>query len=75
MMAFLARAMKNPAFIHQLLQQKVEKNELDEAMNMNKKRKLVEQGTRLGTGQSSNVKVEPLELGDCEFEGSELEMQ
>ncbi|PNX76810.1 heat stress transcription factor a-6b-like protein [Trifolium pratense] len=75
MMAFLARAIKNPVFIHQLLQQKVEKKELEEAMNMTKKRKLVEQGTRLGTGQSSSVKVEPLELGDCEFEGSELEMQ
>ncbi|WJX12106.1 homogentisate 1,2-dioxygenase [Trifolium repens] len=75
MMAFLARALKKPGFIHQLLQQKLEKNELEEAMNMTKKRKLVEQGTRLGIGQSSSVKVEPLELGDCEFEGSELEMQ
>jgi heat shock transcription factor len=75
MMAFLARALKKPAFIHQLLQQKLEKNELEEAMNMTKKRKLVEQGTKLGIGQSSSVKVEPLELGDCKFEGSELEMQ
>lgn len=74
MMSFLARAMKNPAFIHQLLQQKEKKKELEETMS--KKR-------RLGIGQSSSegeerrssvVKVEPLELSDYEFGVSEMEM-
>lgn len=74
MMSFLARAMKNPVFIHQLLQQKEKKKELEEAMTVTKKRRLVEQGTRLGIGQSSSVKVEPLELCDYEFGVSELEM-
>lgn len=73
MMSFLARAMKNPVFIHQL-QQKEKKKELEESATMTKKRKLVEQGTRLGIGQSSSVKVEPLELRDYEFGVSELEM-
>lgn len=70
MMAFLARAIKNPAFIHQLLQ-KEKKKELQEALT--KKRRPIEQGAR-GVGESSSVKVEALEFGDSEFGISELEM-
>lgn len=74
MMSFLARVMKNPAFIYQLLQQKEKRKELEEVMT--KKRR------KIGIGESSRgregrniVKVEPLELGDYEFGVSELEMQ
>ncbi|KAL2323516.1 hypothetical protein Fmac_027895 [Flemingia macrophylla] len=77
MMAFLARAIKNPAFIHQL-QQKEKRKELQEALT--KKRRQIEQGAR-GIGESSsggegrrNVKAEALEFGDSEFGISELEM-
>jgi len=77
-MAFLARAIKNPAFIHQL-QQKEKRKDLEEALT--KKRRQIEQGVR-GIGESSSrgegrssVKVEALEFGecDCDFGVSELE--
>lgn len=78
MLSFLARAMKNPNFIHQLLQQKEKRKVLEEAMT--RKRRLIEQGTSCigessiaGEGRGS-VKVEPLELSDYEFGVSELEM-
>lgn len=64
MMSFLDRAMKNPAIIHKLLQQKDKKKE-----TMAKKRRLIG-----GEERHSSVKVEPLELGDYEFSVSELEL-
>ncbi|CAK8571875.1 unnamed protein product [Lathyrus sativus] len=67
MMTFLDRAMKNPAIIQKLLQQKEKKKELEETVA--KKRRLI-----VGEERRSNVKVEPLELGDCEFSMSELEL-
>ncbi|RDX83605.1 Heat stress transcription factor A-6b, partial [Mucuna pruriens] len=70
MMSFLAKAIRNPAFIHQL-QQKEKRKELEEAFT--KKRRQIEQGAR-GIGESSSVKVEALEFGDNEFGVSELEM-
>ncbi|BAT95564.1 hypothetical protein LR48_Vigan02g121700 [Vigna angularis] len=78
MMAFLARAIKNPAFIHQLLK-KEKRKDLEEALT--KKRRQIKQGVR-GIGESSSrgegrssVKVEALEFGeyDCDFGVSELE--
>lgn len=78
MMAFLARAIKNPAFIHQL-QKKEKRKDLEEALT--KKRRQIEQGVR-GIGESSSrgegrssVKVEALEFAgcDCDFGVSELE--
>ncbi|ESW16658.1 hypothetical protein PHAVU_007G174800 [Phaseolus vulgaris] len=79
MMAFLSRAIKNPAFLHQL-QQKENRKDLEEALT--KKRRQIEQGAR-GIGESSSggeersrVKVEALEFGDCDCDlgVSELEM-
>lgn len=78
MMAFLARAMRNPTFIQQL-QQKEKRKELEEAMTK-KRRRPIEQGSR-GVGECSSsgegrntVKVEPPEFGEYGFEVSELEV-
>ncbi|KAJ1433107.1 Winged helix-like DNA-binding domain superfamily [Sesbania bispinosa] len=80
MMAFLARAMKNPTFIQQLLQQKEKRKELEEAMTK-KRRRPIEQGPSGVVGESSsggerrnNVKVEPTAFGEFGFEVSELEV-
>ena len=81
MMAFLARAMKNPAFIQQLVQQK-EKTKVLELETMNRKRRRpIEQGTSSvgessseGEGIRNSVKVEHLEYGDYEFGVSELDV-
>lgn len=78
MMAFLARALNNPTFIQQLLQQKEKRKELEEAMSK-KRRRPIEQGPS-GVGESSsgegrsNVKVEPLVFGEYGFGVSELEV-
>lgn len=74
MMRFLARAMQNPDIIHQLVQQKQKNKELEEAMTK-KRRRPIE------AGESSQIKVEPLEFGDpygpqvSELEALALEMQ
>ncbi|KAF7804718.1 heat stress transcription factor A-7a-like [Senna tora] len=75
MMAFLARAMKNPAFIHQLLQQKDKRKELEEAITK-KRRRPIEQGPRTGDNSRGKnpVKDEPLEIRDYGFQVSELEV-
>ena len=78
MMAFLARAMQNPAFVQQLVQQKERRKALEEAMTK-KRRRPIDQGPSsssrsIGPEMSSNpIKVEPLEVGDYGFEVSELE--
>ncbi|KAL2320989.1 hypothetical protein Fmac_029958 [Flemingia macrophylla] len=79
MMAFLARALKNPTFIQQLLQQKEKRKELEEAMSK-KRRRPIEQG-HSGVGESSrgelgrgSVKPEPLVFGEYGPEVSELEV-
>ncbi|XP_054802610.1 heat stress transcription factor A-6b-like [Prosopis cineraria] len=79
MMAFLARAMKNPAFLQQLLQQKEKRKELEEAITK-KRRRPIEQGPNC-VGESSSgveainpIKAEPLEFSNYGFEVSELEV-
>ncbi|KAJ4828591.1 hypothetical protein Tsubulata_004943 [Turnera subulata] len=79
MMQFLARAMQNPAFLQQLVQQKEKRKELEEAMTK-KRRRPIDQGSSIGVGGSSHsgesrvpVKAEPLEFGDYGYEVSELE--
>ncbi|OIW11280.1 hypothetical protein TanjilG_28371 [Lupinus angustifolius] len=67
MMAFLARAMRNPTFIQQLVQQKEKRKELEEAITK-KRRRPIDQGP------SSSVKVEPVEFGEYGYGVSELEM-
>ncbi|XP_047152192.1 heat stress transcription factor A-7a-like [Vigna umbellata] len=79
MMSFLARALKNPTFIQQLLQQKEKRKELEEAMSK-KRRRPIEQGPN-GVGESSigregrsSVKVEFQVFGEYGFGVSELEV-
>ncbi|XP_052169968.1 heat stress transcription factor A-7a [Diospyros lotus] len=81
MMRFLARAMQNPAFIEQLIQQKGERKQLEETIS--KKRRLhIDQGPSGFRGESSQgaegldpIKIEPLEFAEphgCQV--SELEV-
>lgn len=74
MMSFLARAMQNPDFIHQLVQQKEKRKELEEAITK-KRRRPIEAGESSRTNQGSwlnRIKTEPLEYHDG-FQVSELE--
>ncbi|GLT36371.1 hypothetical protein SLA2020_107540 [Shorea laevis] len=82
MMSFLARAMQNPAFLQQLVQQKEKKKELEEAI-AKKSRGPIGQGPGgVGVGGESSQngqarnqgKVEPLEFGEYGYEVSELEV-
>ncbi|KAL9684477.1 hypothetical protein QQ045_021916 [Rhodiola kirilowii] len=74
MMAFLARAMQNPAFINQLIQQKAKRKELEEATSR-KRRWSIGQGSSqdIQGWNLSLVKAEPEEFREHEFEVSELE--
>ncbi|KAI4301200.1 hypothetical protein L6164_034501 [Bauhinia variegata] len=73
MMAFLARAMKNPAFLQQLVQNKEQRKELEEAMTK-KRRRPVEQGPSSSGAEKDTVKIEPHEFGDYGNQVSELEV-
>lgn len=66
MMAFLARAMKNPRFLNQLIHQKEKRKELEEAISKKRRR-------FLGESSSNGVKAEPLEFGGFHEGVSELE--
>ncbi|KAJ4828587.1 hypothetical protein Tsubulata_019593 [Turnera subulata] len=81
MMSFLARAMLNPNFVHQLAQQKDMRKELEEAINK-KRRRPIDQGPsnvdieEFGQeeGLGTFVKVEPQDFGDLSgFEVPELD--
>ncbi|KAK6937570.1 Heat shock factor (HSF)-type, DNA-binding [Dillenia turbinata] len=83
MMTFLARAMQNPSFIRQLIEQKEKRKELEEA-STKKRRRPIEGGKRtsfIGEPSSSLktsnfVKEEPSEFGNIsELEALVLEMQ
>ncbi|XP_038899271.1 heat stress transcription factor A-2b-like [Benincasa hispida] len=87
MMNFLARAMKNPSFIQQLIQQKEKRKELEEAITKKRRRPIEQAGQHssggsgrfLGEG-SNTIKIEPLEsdeygFGITELEALALEMQ
>ncbi|XP_022145971.1 heat stress transcription factor A-2d-like [Momordica charantia] len=72
MMKFMARAIQNPGFIHQLVQQK-KKRDIEEAATK-KRRWPIDQGpssSRGSEGISNPIKIEPLEI--CGYEISELE--
>ncbi|XP_022727957.1 heat stress transcription factor A-2d-like isoform X2 [Durio zibethinus] len=80
MMSFLARAMKNPAFLQQLIQQKEQRKELEEAMSKKRRRPIDKGPTGVDVGESSQgseginpVKTEPLEFGDYGYQVTELE--
>lgn len=86
MMSFLAKAMQNPEFIHQLVQQKDKRKELEEAFTKKRPRP-IDQGpscigeySRSAEGLSP-IKAEPLDSGEhysyqvSELEAIALEMQ
>jgi heat shock transcription factor len=80
MMQFLARAMQNPAFLLQLVQQKGKRKELEEAMTKKRRIPVDQRPSRSGGGESNRIdesanpiKAEALEYGDYGFEVSELE--
>ncbi|TXG72122.1 hypothetical protein EZV62_000701 [Acer yangbiense] len=87
MMGFLAKAMKNPNFVQQLVQQKDIRKEFEEAITTKRRRKIdqshdnniIEVGELLGQVDEEEeipfVKIEPGEYGDdiAEFEEFELD--
>ncbi|KAK0606802.1 hypothetical protein LWI29_004552 [Acer saccharum] len=87
MMGFLAKAMKNPNFVQQLVQQKDIRKEFEEAITTKRRRKIdqshdnniIEVGELLGQVDEEEempfVKIEPKEYGDdiAEFEEYELD--
>ncbi|KAJ8543495.1 hypothetical protein K7X08_006018 [Anisodus acutangulus] len=68
MMSFLAKALKNPNFVEQVIMQKDKRKELEEEIKK-KRRRPIDQGP-------SNVKLEPQDFGDhiSEFDDFELAM-
>ncbi|KAL1832814.1 hypothetical protein ACET3Z_002465 [Daucus carota] len=89
MMSFLARAIQNPAFINQLVQQKEKRKDLEDSITK-KRRRPIDQGRRgfeLGESSQSTrgvlkpIKAEPTEFGDyyglpvSELDVLALEMQ
>ena len=56
MMNFLARAMRNPSFVQQLVQQKEKRKELEEAIRR-KRRRPIEQGVRGASGGVVDVEL------------------
>ncbi|XP_010279247.1 PREDICTED: heat stress transcription factor A-2c [Nelumbo nucifera] len=81
MVTFLARALRNPTFIQQLVQQNEKRRELEEAISK-KRRRPIDQGPSdvhvaeaIQSGEEENpIKVEAQELGDLYgYEVSELE--
>ncbi|XP_022759739.1 heat stress transcription factor A-7a-like [Durio zibethinus] len=80
MMSFLARAMQNPAFLQQLMQQKEKRKEIEEAMSKKRRRPIDRRPGAVDVGESSRgregtdpVKTEPLEFGDNGYQVTELE--
>ncbi|XVF32508.1 hypothetical protein REPUB_Repub17cG0088900 [Reevesia pubescens] len=80
MMSFLARAMQNPAFLQQLMQQKEKRKELEEAMSKKRRRPIDKGPIGVDVGESSRisegsnpVKTERLEFGDYGYQVTELE--
>ncbi|MBA0740606.1 hypothetical protein Gogos_013799 [Gossypium gossypioides] len=66
MVSFLAKAMQNPNFVQQLIQQKDKRKELEEAIT-NKRRR------RIGNHNQTFVKAEPVESFGGAFEVVELD--
>lgn len=74
MMGFLARAMQNPSFMQQLVQQKEMRKELEEVIGKKRQRQIDQGPSNDVEGGGTFVKVEPEEYGDiADFEVSELD--
>ncbi|XP_019053524.1 PREDICTED: heat stress transcription factor A-2b-like [Nelumbo nucifera] len=84
MMTFLARALQNPSFIQQLIQQKERRRELEEAVTKKRRRRIDQGPSDVGvadheaiqSGEEENpIKAEQKEYGELYgYEGSELEI-
>ncbi|XP_051118862.1 heat stress transcription factor A-7a-like [Andrographis paniculata] len=72
MMNFLARAMKNPDFIHQLVQQKEKRKGIIDDAATKKRPRPIESGQSSRIPENSSIKIEPLEYRGS-FQVSELE--
>ena len=81
MMSFLAKAMQNPSFVQQLVQQKDKRKELEEAIAKKRRRRIERRSSSVETselvqdvGGGTFVKTEPDDYDDiAEFEVSELD--
>ncbi|KAM3375728.1 heat stress transcription factor A-6b [Capsicum galapagoense] len=65
MMNFLAKALQNPNFVGQIMQQKDKRKELEEAIKT-KRRRPIDQGP-------SNIKLEPQDFGDDDYINNEFD--
>lgn len=89
MMSFLARAIQNPVFLQQLVQQKEKRKELEEALSKKRRRPIEQGSSSQAQAYFGSIKVEALEfdspygyddggipeLGISELEALALEMQ
>ncbi|GMI66502.1 ARABIDOPSIS THALIANA HEAT SHOCK TRANSCRIPTION FACTOR A6B, heat shock transcription factor A6B [Hibiscus trionum] len=80
MISFLARAMQNPAFLQQLIQQKEKRKEVEEVISRKRRRPIDHRPGGVAVGESSQgcvgtnpIKTEPLEFGDYGYQVTELE--
>ncbi|XVF28771.1 hypothetical protein REPUB_Repub15cG0059500 [Reevesia pubescens] len=80
MMGFLAKAMQNPNFVQQLVQQKDRRKELEEAITKKRRRRIDQRSSSVETnelgqdvGGRTFVKTEPEDYDIAEFEVSELD--
>ncbi|KAK1267504.1 Heat stress transcription factor A-2b [Acorus gramineus] len=73
MMAFLARAMQNPTFIQQLVEQKEKRKELEEVISKKRRRPL--EGSAGSSSVINYVEEVPIRLECQEFEELAMEMQ
>ena len=80
MMSFLAKAMQNPSFVQQLVQQKDKRKELEEAIAKKRRRRIERRSSSVETselvqdvGGGTFVKTEPEDYDIAEFEVSELD--
>ncbi|KAK6146037.1 hypothetical protein DH2020_019906 [Rehmannia glutinosa] len=69
-MSFLARALKNPSFLQQIVQQKDKRKEIEEAISMKRRKKIDHHGCSRNTGECDNSYIDSgifginQELGD-----------
>ncbi|MBA0560308.1 hypothetical protein Golob_017214 [Gossypium lobatum] len=80
MMSFLARAMQNPSFLQQLMQQKERTKDLEEGMSRKRMRPIDQRPLAVDVGESSRgsdgtnpVKTKTLEFGNYGYQVTELE--
>ncbi|KAE8681714.1 Heat stress transcription factor A-2b [Hibiscus syriacus] len=82
MMSFLARAMQNPGFVQELMQQEEKRMELEEVISRKRRRSIDRRSCGVDVGESSGVcscggtnpvKTEPLVFGDHGYQVTELE--